>query len=156
MRRLRHDTSGRILAGLIVTLGLLVPLAVFGAPALARTGASASQYEYSSSAQYQYRITICHHTHSRKHPWHTIRVSVRAWPAHERHGDDMGACGTQQLSSKHHGHKGHGHDASSNAKSFHGNGQGQNENGQGNKSHGHGDQSHGQGNKSHGHQGSDD
>lgn len=147
MRRLRHDTSGRVLAGLIVTMGLLVPLAVFGAPALARTGASASEYEYSSSAEYQYgtgKIAICHHTHSKKHPFHTIRVSVQAWyHAHQHHGGDhVGACdSTDQLSLGKHGHKGHGHDVSSNAKTSHGNGhengQGQNENGQGKKSHGH-------------------
>jgi hypothetical protein len=146
VRRLRHDTSGRVLAGLIVTVGLLVPLAVFGAPALARTGASASEYEYSSSAQYQYKIVICHHTHSWKHPWHTIRVSVRSWPAHQRHGDDLGACTSDQLSLSlnHHGHgnkgnKGHGNDVSSNAKSSHGQGH-----------------EHGQGGNSQGHQGGDD
>ncbi|HXH96226.1 MAG TPA: hypothetical protein VNH40_03355 [Gaiellaceae bacterium] len=142
MRRLRHDTSGRVLAGLIVTVGLLVPLAVFGAPALARTGASASQYEYSSSAQYQYgRVTICHFTHSKKHPWRTIRVAWQGWiHGHSKHGyDHLNACdGSEQLpfSFKHHGHgkKGHGNDVSSNAKSSHGQGH---ENGQGNKSHGH-------------------
>jgi hypothetical protein len=147
MRRLRDDTSGRILAGLIVTMVMLVPLAVFGAPALARTGASASQYEYSSSAQYQYgkgKVTICHFTHSKKHPWRTIRVAWRGWlHGHSRHGDHLGACtGTEQLQLKQHGHKGHeGKDS-----------QGQNENSQSNKSHG--DKSHGD--KSHGKHGNDD
>jgi hypothetical protein len=113
MRRLRHDTSGRVLAGLIVTVSLLVPLAVFGAPALARTGASASEYQYSSSAQYQYRIQVCHLTHSKKHRWHTIRISVRAWRAHKRHGDQLGACAPIVQLPKHLGHgrrhgKGHG------------------------------------------------
>ena len=143
MRRLRHEASGRLLAGLAVTVGLLLPLAVFGAPALARTGASASEYEYSSSAQYQYKITICHLTHSWKHPAHTIRVSVRAWPAHERHGDHLGACdGTELPLSKHNNGKGHGHDASSNAD--HGKSHG-------NNGHDHGNQGHG--NQGHGNQG---
>ncbi len=138
MGRLRREASGRLLAGLAVTVGLLLPLAVFGAPALARTGASAS--EYSSSAQYQYKITICHATHSRKHPAHTIRVSARAWPAHKRHGDHLGACdGTEQSLSKHNHGKSHGHGASSHADSG--------------KSHG--NNGHDQGNQGHGNQGKD-
>ena len=75
-----------------VTAALLVPLGVFGAPALARSAAAASEYQYGGGSQYQYKITICHHTHSKKHPNHTIRVSVKAWKAHQRHGDTLGAC----------------------------------------------------------------
>ncbi len=46
-----------------------------------------------AAAQYQYgKVTICHHTHSRKHPGVTITVSVRALPAHLRHGDTIGPC----------------------------------------------------------------
>jgi hypothetical protein len=143
MRRLRHDTSGRLLAGLAVTIGLLVPLAVFGAPALARTAASASEYEYhhsssseyeySSSAEYQYRITICHYTRSKKHPWHLIRISSRALPAHLRHGDTLPTdtappCSGPSVFTRNHG-KGHDRGAGSNASSHgtgkgHGNGQG--------------------------------
>jgi hypothetical protein len=41
------------------------------------------------------KITICHHTKHKstgatKHV--TIRVSQSAWPAHQKHGDTMGAC----------------------------------------------------------------
>jgi hypothetical protein len=68
-----------------VTAALVVPLGVFGAPALARSADSAP-------SQYQYKITICHHTHSKKHPTHTITVSVNAWKAHQKHGDTLGAC----------------------------------------------------------------
>jgi hypothetical protein len=75
-----------------VTAALLVPLGVFGAPALARSAAAASEYEYGSGSQYQYKVTICHHTHSKKHPNHTIKVSVNAWKAHQKHGDTLGAC----------------------------------------------------------------
>jgi hypothetical protein len=145
MRRLRHDASGRVLAGLAVTVGLLVPLAVFGAPALARTAASASEYEYhhSSSAEYQYKIEVCHHTGSKKHQWHTIRISVRAWPAHHRHGDLLGACtGSEPLVVKHDHGKGHDHGAGSNTSS---NGQGHD---QGN--------GHGKGNGGNGHEGNGD
>jgi len=80
--------DARLLAGSAVTVALLVPLAVFGGPAFAR---SASGHQ-SGSAQYQYRVTICHITGSKKHPAHTITVSSAAVAAHLRHGDHLGAC----------------------------------------------------------------
>jgi hypothetical protein len=47
----------------------------------------------SSSAEYQYgKITICHKTGSKTHPWVTITISKNAWPAHQRHGDKLGPC----------------------------------------------------------------
>ena len=78
----------RIAGATAVTAALLVPLGVFGAPALAgSTGAS--------SAQYQYKVTICHHTHSKKHPMHTISVSSAAVAKHMlKHGDTLGPCPT--------------------------------------------------------------
>lgn len=77
-----------------VSAAFFVPLMVFGAPALANSVAAASQYEYSGSSQYQYRgkVTICHHTHSKKHPWVQIRVGASAAKAHLKHGDTLGAC----------------------------------------------------------------
>jgi hypothetical protein len=122
-----NGNRARLLAALTVTAALLVPLAVFGGSALARSSSAASQYQYSSSAQYQYRVTICHRTGSKKHTGHTITVSSAAVRAHLKHGDHLGACtGSEQPKS-------------------HGNGddQGENENdndqGHGNgKGHGHG------------------
>jgi hypothetical protein len=38
------------------------------------------------------KVTICHHTHSKKNPGVTITVNVHAWKAHQRHGDTVGAC----------------------------------------------------------------
>lgn len=73
----------RLAVAAVVTGALLVPLAVFTGAGFATT---------SSAAQYQYKITICHHTHSTKHPSVTISVSVNAWPAHKKHHDTMGAC----------------------------------------------------------------
>ena len=101
----------RFLAGLAVTVALFVPLAVFGGSALAKS--SASQYQYSGSSQYQYRVQVCHRTHSKKHPSHTITVSVKALKAHLRHGDTLGACAaaapaapkTHGKSGEHHGKK---------------------------------------------------
>jgi len=73
----------RVVVAALVSVGLLVPLAALGAGTAGQTASAA-----------QYKITICHHTHSKKHPTVTIRVSNKAWPAHQRHGDTMGACAT--------------------------------------------------------------
>ena len=101
------------MAGLAVTAALLVPLAIFGAPALARSGAAASEYG-SGSSQYQYRVTICHLTGSKKHPGHTITVSSKSVSAHLRHGDHLGPCtGTEKprpKQNKGHDDDGNGHD----------------------------------------------
>jgi hypothetical protein len=109
----------RVVLGAVVTAALLVPLAVYGAPAVAKSASSAShQYgascgQYgSSSGQYgssckEYRVTICHRTHSRKHPWVKIVVSSRALKAHLRHGDTFPPCSTQPAAKVKHG-KGHG------------------------------------------------
>jgi len=47
-----------------------------------------------SAAQYQYgkNIAICHHTASKTHPWVTLLIDIRAWPAFLQHGDTLGAC----------------------------------------------------------------
>src|SRR4051812_10550837 len=83
----KTDGSGvrrfRLAVAAVVSAGLLVPLAAFGAGGSGQTSSAA-----------QYKVTICHHTHSKKHPTVTIRVSNKAWPAHQRHGDTMGACAT--------------------------------------------------------------
>ena len=115
----------------VLTAALLVPLAVYGAPAIAKSassashqykaacgqyGSSSSEYQYGSSSsedQYgsscrQYRVQICHRTHSKKHPWHLITVSSKAVKAHLRHGDTVPPCSTQPAAKKH--GKGHGHD----------------------------------------------
>jgi hypothetical protein len=38
------------------------------------------------------KIVVCHRTLSNKRPTVTIRVSARAWKAHQAHGDTRGAC----------------------------------------------------------------
>ena len=78
-----------------VSAAILIPLGVFGAPALARSASAASQYQYGgSSSQYQYKVALCHHTHSKKHPWHVITVSSSAVAAHMKHGDTPAPCPT--------------------------------------------------------------
>jgi hypothetical protein len=64
---------------------------LFGA--LASVGAALSPSSPGAAAkQYPKKVTICHHTHSKKHPFVTIRISVRALKAHLKHGDTMGPC----------------------------------------------------------------
>jgi hypothetical protein len=75
-----------------VSAAFFVPLMVFGAPALAKSAAS----EYSGSSEYQYtgKVLLCHHTHSKKHPWVQLRIGAPAAKAHLRHhdGDFLGTC----------------------------------------------------------------
>jgi hypothetical protein len=106
MQRLIDSLKTRLGAALGVTAALLIPLALYGAPALARSAAAASAYEYrdddsgsaeyeygddddSGSAQYEYEVHVCHRTHSKKldHQWVMITVRSRALQAHLRHGD---------------------------------------------------------------------
>jgi hypothetical protein len=82
----------RVVAAAAVSAAVLVPLGAFGAPALARSVAAASQYGHGGSSQYQYKVAICHRTHSRKHPFHVINVSSHAVKAHLRHGDTLAPC----------------------------------------------------------------
>jgi hypothetical protein len=125
MKQTPDGAKRRLLAGLAVTAALLVPLAVFGAPALARSTAAASEYEYSGgSSQYQYRVQICHHTGSRKHPSHTITVSSRSVPAHLRHGDTLGPCGSNVSAPTVHNNSGNDDDQGNDNGNGHGHGHG--------------------------------
>jgi hypothetical protein len=75
----------RLVGAAAVSAGLLVPLAVFGAPALARTASDGT-----AAAQYQYKVTVCHRTHSKKHPYVKISISIAAWNhAHSHHAGDI-------------------------------------------------------------------
>ena len=125
---LKRFVNRRSAAAAVVTVAILVPLGVLGAPALARSVSAVSQYGHSGSSQYQYKITICHRTHSKKHPFVQIRVSVHAWKGHKHHhGDTLGPCPSvpAPAAPTQHGHHGHGN----------GNDQGANSNSQGNDSH---------------------
>jgi hypothetical protein len=97
----KRSKRSRVAAAAIMSAGVLVPLGVFGGTGFAQSG---------SPAQAQYKITICHHTHSKKHPTVTISISNRAWPAHQKHGDTLGPCATPKKHAKHEGKaKGKGH-----------------------------------------------
>jgi hypothetical protein len=102
MKRLFRTADRRLVGAAVVSGLLLVPLGVFGSSALA--------HGRPSSSQYQYKVRICHHTGSKKHPWHLIWISNRAFAAHLlRHHDQMPPCPTVVITPRH--HHGHGHDS---------------------------------------------
>jgi hypothetical protein len=75
-RRLRFVVA---VAATIVTGAALASAALAGLGALKLGPAAASQYPK--------KVTVCHRTHSKKHPWVKIRISTHALKAHLRHGD---------------------------------------------------------------------
>jgi hypothetical protein len=90
MRNGKAGPRPRVLAAAAVTAALLVPLAVFGAPALATP-------QHAASAQYQYKVTVCHLTGSKKHPAVTISVAASAVAAVLKGGGHLGPCtGTEK------------------------------------------------------------
>ena len=76
-RRLRLVVAG---VATLLTGAALASAAVAGMRALDLGPAAASQYPGK-------KVTVCHRTHSKKHPWVKIRISRHAVKAHLRHGD---------------------------------------------------------------------
>src|SRR5829696_8232619 len=74
-------------AGTALAVGALASIAA----AVSTSGAPAA------ASQYADKVTICHHTHSQKHPFVTITVSRNALPAHLRHGDMIGSCAAASI-----------------------------------------------------------
>lgn len=122
----------------IVAVGALATLGVLAGASWA-TGSSSNAFQY----QYGGKVTICHHTHSKKNPWVTISVAQSALKAHLKHGDTVGVCASSNKGKKSgttttgttnavtttasttHGHgKGNGH-GNGNGGQGHGNGHGQ-------------------------------
>jgi hypothetical protein len=145
-RTIRLASAGTAAAALLAAFA-----AVAGA-GLSSISSSASQYQYGpGSHQYGQKVTLCHHTHSKKHPTVTITVGAPALKAHLRHGDTVGACPLvvpAPNAKKHHGKgqdKGKADDNSSTSDQ-HGNGNQGDGNGHGNNGHGnsdHGNNGHG-------------
>jgi hypothetical protein len=161
MRKFTHRRLRLVLAlaVAVVTAAALVSAGYAGLRALDLGPAAASQYPGK-------KVTVCHRTHSKKHPWVRIRISRKALKAHMRHGDfvvdDAHPCPPANTAAKakhknknkqngkskgkHHG-KGNKHQGQAAAKngnaaaSKHKGGQhkgGQHKGGQGNGGHGNG------------------
>ena len=66
----------------------------FGKPKPPPTGSTGTESTTSSVTTQQAtgKVLVCHRTHSKKKPLHTLSVSMSALPAHLRHGDTEGAC----------------------------------------------------------------
>ena len=72
-RTIRLASAGTAAAALVAAFA-----AVAGA-GLSSTSSSASEYQYGpGSHQYGQKVTLCHHTHSKKHPTVTITVGAPA------------------------------------------------------------------------------
>jgi hypothetical protein len=76
-------------AGLVAGAGAIAfALAASAGVAVSPTGSDSAAHKY----QYKKKVTICHRTGSKKHPFVTIRVSKRAVRRHLAHGDKLGPC----------------------------------------------------------------
>jgi hypothetical protein len=78
----------RVIAATVSGVGGILLFVALGGAGLAQSAIALAQYQYGSPGQYQFakKIVICHKLKN------TISVSVNAWPAHQRHGDTVGAC----------------------------------------------------------------
>lgn len=74
-----------------------------GFAALTRTTDTVGSTGGTGSTAVSRKVTLCHGTHSKKHPGVTITVGAAAVPAHVRHGDTLGACA---VTAKTHGEHG--------------------------------------------------
>jgi hypothetical protein len=84
----RFDSQrARALIGTSVVAVVLAAAGVVVGGGFARSSVTSAQSQYG-------KIVICHKTHSKKHPFVSISISTSAWPAHQRHGDALGACTT--------------------------------------------------------------
>ena len=94
----KSSTTGR---ARIVAAALVVAAAgVFASVGMAGFGAKLVGMSHTSTPTAQQypagKVTICHHTHSKKNPFVTITVSQNAVAAHVRnHGDTIGPCSDQ-------------------------------------------------------------
>jgi hypothetical protein len=90
-RRLRGRAARFTVAGALA-VGVLTAFAAVAGVGLSQIRSDGHQY-----GQYQYgqnKVVICHHTHSKKHPFVTLSVGASAAQAHlkHHHGDHLGAC----------------------------------------------------------------
>jgi hypothetical protein len=121
----------------MIAAGAAAVAALFAFAALGGVGVGQSAI---GAAQYKApKVTICHKA-GPKGKRVTLSVSANAWPAHQRHGDTLGACSqqssTQQSSTQ--GSKGKGKGKGKGNQSSSQNGQQDSSAGQGNNGKGKG------------------
>jgi hypothetical protein len=103
IKRPKGRSARFALAGALA-VGVLVAFAAVAGVGVTQNAAGAGQYQYGKQ-----KVTICHRTHSKKHPFVTITVGAPAVKAHLKHGDHLGACtGAELAKGKHNNgkHKG--------------------------------------------------
>jgi hypothetical protein len=98
--------SARFALAGALAVGVLTAFAAVAGVGVTQNAAGAGEYQYG-----QPKVTICHHTHSTKHPFVTITVGAPAAAAHLKHhdGDHLGACTAAELAKGKHNngkHKG--------------------------------------------------
>jgi hypothetical protein len=105
---MRALTARRGVRVVVVTVvgAIVFAIAASVGVAVSPAGMHAAAHQY----QYDKKVTICHRTGSKKHPFVTIRVAREAVPAHLAHGDRLGPCTrAKHGKAKHkHGHHKHG------------------------------------------------
>jgi hypothetical protein len=84
----------------MVAITALLLAAGFAAASIASGGGLGALKKTGTTSTVPKKQVICHHTHSKKHPTHTITVSSSAVPAHLKHGDTLGACTQGQSATK--------------------------------------------------------
>jgi|SRR5436309_289440 hypothetical protein len=85
-QKMRRIWRGRNLRFAVVAIATMATGAALASAGLAGLNA----VDFGSAAAKQYpvkKVTVCHHTHSKKHPWVKITISRNALKAHRRHGD---------------------------------------------------------------------
>ena len=128
------DRSWRIASTVAVAAVAIAAFASLGGAGLAQSAIGLAQYQYGE------KVTICHKAKK------TIRISVRAWPAHKRHGDTEGACvGTAEK--KHGKQEKHAEPAKHDGAKEHGKAQAASENAAVSGARSDDDSGHGKGNK---------
>lgn len=104
---MRYLTKVQLRRTLVV--GVVAALASVALVSVVQAARSVSaQRPAAAAVEYPKKVTICHRTGSKKNPFVTITVSRNAVPAHLRHGDRLGRCGTQSFTICHKNQKAKG------------------------------------------------
>ncbi len=103
--------SARLALAGALAVGVLTAFAAVAGVGVTQNAAGAGEYQYGKQ-----KVTLCHHTHSKKHPFVTITVGAPGAAAHLKNhsGDHLGACTAAELAKgKHNNGKHNGQNKSS-------------------------------------------